>query len=57
VKPVLEATPIDPEKLRPALHDNKFCDCAIVADADFVVTEDGHFDALNAATRRRMKFP
>lgn len=23
--------------------DNKFCDCAIAADADFVVTEDSHF--------------
>lgn len=27
--------------------DNKFCDCAIAADADFVVTEDRHFDVLN----------
>jgi len=29
--------------------DNKFCDCAIAAEADFVVTEDGHFDALKSA--------
>jgi putative PIN family toxin of toxin-antitoxin system len=29
--------------------DNKFCDCAIAADADFVVTEDGHFSALKSA--------
>ena len=29
--------------------DNKFCDCAIVADADFVITEDRHFDALSLA--------
>jgi putative PIN family toxin of toxin-antitoxin system len=29
--------------------DNKFCDCAIAADADFVVTEDGHFGALKSA--------
>jgi putative PIN family toxin of toxin-antitoxin system len=29
--------------------DNKFCDCAIAADADFVVTEDGHFGVLNSA--------
>jgi uncharacterized protein len=29
--------------------DNKFCDCAIAADADFVVTEDAHFTALKSA--------
>ena len=29
--------------------DNKFCDCAITASADFVVTEDHHFVALNSA--------
>ena len=29
--------------------DNKFCDCAIAAEADFVVTEDIHFDALKSA--------
>jgi putative PIN family toxin of toxin-antitoxin system len=29
--------------------DNKFCDCAIAAEADFVITEDGHFDVLAAA--------
>ena len=29
--------------------DNKFCDCAIAAEANFIVTEDGHFDALNSA--------
>lgn len=27
--------------------DNKFCDCAITAEADFVVTDDAHFDVLN----------
>jgi predicted nucleic acid-binding protein len=26
--------------------DNKYCDCAIAAKADFVVTEDKHFDIL-----------
>lgn len=26
--------------------DNKFTDCAITADADYVITEDGHFQAL-----------
>jgi len=29
--------------------DNKFSDCAIAAEADFVVTEDSHFDALKSA--------
>ena len=29
--------------------DNKFCDCAIAAEADFVVTEDAHFAALKSA--------
>jgi putative PIN family toxin of toxin-antitoxin system len=29
--------------------DNKFCDCAIAANADFVVTTDSHFDALKSA--------
>ncbi|MGD0538110.1 MAG: putative toxin-antitoxin system toxin component, PIN family [Verrucomicrobiota bacterium] len=29
--------------------DNKFCDCAIAAEADFVVTEDHHFAALKSA--------
>ena len=29
--------------------DNKFCDCAIAAAADFVVTEDNHFASLKAA--------
>jgi len=28
---------------------NTFCDCAIAAEADFIVTEDGHFDALKTA--------
>ena len=29
--------------------DNKFCDCAITAEANFVVTEDTHFDTLKTA--------
>jgi putative PIN family toxin of toxin-antitoxin system len=29
--------------------DNKFPDCAIAAEADFVVTDDAHFDALKSA--------
>jgi uncharacterized protein len=32
--------------------DNKFCDCAIAAEADFVVTEDAHFAALKSAGYR-----
>jgi len=28
--------------------DNKFCDCAIAAEADFVVTADAHFAALKS---------
>jgi putative PIN family toxin of toxin-antitoxin system len=26
--------------------DNKFCDCAIAAHADFVITDDSHFEPL-----------
>ncbi len=29
--------------------DNKFCDCAIAAEANFVIAEDNHFDALKSA--------
>lgn len=29
--------------------DNKFCDCAIAAEAEFIVTEDHHFDILKSA--------
>lgn len=29
--------------------DNKFCDCAIVAEVDFVVTDDAHFAVLESA--------
>ena len=29
--------------------DDKFSDCAIVSDADFIVTEDRHFDVLNGS--------
>ncbi len=32
--------------------DNKFCDCAIAADADFMVTEDRHFAPLASAGYR-----
>ena len=29
--------------------DNKFCDCSIAAEADFVVTEDSHFEVMKGA--------
>jgi len=29
--------------------DNKFCDCAIAAEAHFVVSEDNHFNLLTSA--------
>ena len=28
------------------VDDNKFVDCAIVANADYIVTEDSHFNVL-----------
>jgi putative PIN family toxin of toxin-antitoxin system len=31
------------------LDDNKFCDCAVAADANFIVTEDNHFESLKLA--------
>jgi uncharacterized protein len=27
--------------------DNKYCDCAVSGVADYIVTEDGHFEVLN----------
>ena len=30
------------------VDDNKFVDCAIVANADFIVTEDSHFNILKS---------
>jgi putative PIN family toxin of toxin-antitoxin system len=29
--------------------DNKFCDCAIAAAADFIVTDDAHFSTLKSS--------
>ena len=37
--------PADPD-------DNKYCDCAIASQADYIVTEDKHFDSL-----RHISFP
>ena len=31
------------------VDDNKFCDCSIAAEADFVITEDNHFEVMKAA--------
>ena len=28
--------------------DNKFVDCAVAGEADFILTSDGHFDVLNS---------
>lgn len=30
------------------LDDNKYCDCAIAGQADFIVTEDKHFNILKS---------
>jgi len=38
--------------LHPITHDpddNKFADCAIAAEADFILTEDRHFQELNGS--------
>ena len=32
--------------------DNKFADCAIAAEADFILTEDHHFDAMRGSGYR-----
>lgn len=32
--------------------DNKYCDCAIASQADYIVTEDRHFDGL-----KKIPFP
>ena len=29
------------------VDDNKFVDCAIIANADYIVSEDSHFKELN----------
>jgi putative PIN family toxin of toxin-antitoxin system len=34
------------------LDDNKYCDCAIAGQADYIVTEDKHFDIL-----KKIPFP
>lgn len=33
--------------------DNKFCDCAITAEADYIITHDGHFHVLAGSGYRR----
>ena len=34
------------------MDDNKFCDCAIAVHANWIVTEDRHFDVLRSETFR-----
>lgn len=36
------------ELIKDDVDDNKFVDCAIKADAKYIVTEDHHFDVLNS---------
>jgi putative PIN family toxin of toxin-antitoxin system len=52
---VTELRPETLLKVEPSFHfhlitsdpdDNKFADCAIAADADFIITSDHHFDVL-----------
>lgn len=37
------------------VDDNKFVDCAIVANADYIVTEDAHFNALKSIPFPRVR--
>lgn len=37
--------------------DNKFVDCAITANADWILTQDKHFEVLHAATYRPRPIP
>ena len=37
--------------------DNKFADCAIAAEADFIITEDHHFDAMHGSGYRPQPMP
>ena len=30
--------------------DNKYCDCSVAGNADYIITEDGHFDVLKTIT-------
>ena len=34
------------------VDDNKFCDCAIASNADYIITNDKHFNIL-----KQIKFP
>lgn len=37
--------------------DDKFADCAIAAEADWIITEDAHFDALRGSGHRPQPIP
>ena len=37
------------------VDDNKFVDCAIVANADYIVTEDAHFNVLKSIPFPKVK--
>lgn len=43
---LMQTTYMHFELLSNDLDDNKFVDCAIAADAEYIVTNDKHFDAL-----------
>ena len=41
--------------IRNDVDDNKFVDCAIAANAEYIVTNDNHFDILNQIDWPQMK--
>lgn len=43
---IMQNTYVHFELLSTDLDDNKFVDCAIAADAEYIVTNDKHFEAL-----------
>ena len=43
---LMQTTYVHFELLSNDLDDNKFVDCAIAADAEYIVTNDKHFEAL-----------
>ena len=36
--------------------DDKFADCAIAAEADFIITEDHHFDVMPGSGYKPQRF-
>ena len=43
------------ELIKADVDDNKFVDCAIVANADYIVSEDTHFNVLNSIPFPKVK--